>query len=151
MLNIIFIFVLFVSLLVLSVFLSNVAFKKGAKAKKVLASQVLAFLFIPLICAGASALTTNAANEAPSTTASQATTETKASSNHDLGYIAMAVSIGLGSLGAGIAVAAAAPAAIGATSEDPKSFGKSLVFVALAEGVCIFSLLISFFIYIGLR
>ena len=44
------------------------------------------------------------------------------------------------------AVAAAAPAAIGATSEDPKAFGKAIVFVGLAEGVSIFGLLIAIFI-----
>ena len=48
--------------------------------------------------------------------------------------------------GSGIAVAAAAPAAIGATSEDPKAFGKAIVFVGLAEGVSIFGLLIAIFI-----
>ena len=52
----------------------------------------------------------------------------------------------MSSLGAGIAVAAAAPAAIGAFSEDPKAFGKSLIFVALGEGVAIYGLLISILI-----
>ncbi len=63
-----------------------------------------------------------------------------------LGYLAAALSTGLSALGAGIAVAAAAPAAIGATSEDPKSFGKSLIFVALGEGVALYGLLISILI-----
>lgn len=58
-------------------------------------------------------------------------------------YLAASISTGLSSLGAGIAVAAAAPAAIGAFSEDPKSFGKSLIFVALGEGVAIYGLLVS--------
>ena len=44
------------------------------------------------------------------------------------------------------AISAAAPAAIGAVSEDKKSFGTSLVFVALAEGVTVFGLLIAIFI-----
>ena len=42
--------------------------------------------------------------------------------------------------------AAAAPAAIGATSEDPKAFGKALIFVALGEGIAIYGLLISILI-----
>ncbi len=62
------------------------------------------------------------------------------------GYIAAALATGMSSLGAGIAVAAAAPAAIGAFSEDPKAFGKSLIFVALGEGVAIYGLLISILI-----
>ncbi len=63
-----------------------------------------------------------------------------------LGFMSAAVATGLGSLGAGIAVAAAAPAAIGAFSENEKNFGKSLIFVALGEGVAIYGLLISILI-----
>ena len=39
-----------------------------------------------------------------------------------------------------------APAAIGATAEDPKSFGKSIIFVAMAEGIALYGLIISFMI-----
>jgi len=66
--------------------------------------------------------------------------------NAGLGYIAAALATGLSALGAGIAVAAAAPAAIGAVSEEPKSFVKALIFVALGEGVAIYGLLISILI-----
>ena len=59
---------------------------------------------------------------------------------------AAALATGLSALGAGIAVAAAAPAAIGAFSENEKNFGKSLIFVALGEGVAIYGLLISILI-----
>lgn len=62
------------------------------------------------------------------------------------GFLAAALSTGLSALGAGIAVAAAAPAAIGAFSENEKNFGKSLIFVALGEGVAIYGLLISILI-----
>ena len=60
-----------------------------------------------------------------------------------LGFLAASLSTGFSALGAGIAVAAAAPAAIGAFSENEKNFGKSLIFVALGEGVAIYGLLIS--------
>ena len=63
-----------------------------------------------------------------------------------LGFIAAALATGLSALGAGIAVSAAAPAAIGAFSENEKNFGKSMIFVALGEGVAIYGLLISIFI-----
>ena len=63
-----------------------------------------------------------------------------------LGFLAAALATGLSALGAGIAVAAAAPAAIGAFSENEKNFGKSLIFVALGEGVAIYGLLISILI-----
>lgn len=63
-----------------------------------------------------------------------------------LGFLSAALSTGMSALGAGIAVAAAAPAAIGAFSENEKNFGKSLIFVALGEGVAIYGLLISILI-----
>ncbi len=63
-----------------------------------------------------------------------------------LAYLAAALVTGFSCVGAGIAVAAAAPAAIGAFSEDPKAFGKALIFVALGEGVALYGLLISILI-----
>lgn len=67
-----------------------------------------------------------------------------------LGFIAAALATGLSSLGAGIAVASAAPAAIGAFSENAKNFGKSMIFVVLGEGVAIYGLIISILIVIKL-
>ena len=61
-----------------------------------------------------------------------------------LGYLAASLSVGLGSIGCGIAVGAAA--AIGAVAEEPKSFSKALIFVALGEGVALYGFLISFMI-----
>ena len=49
-------------------------------------------------------------------------------------------------IGGGIAVASAASAALGAISEDSSALGKSLIFVGLAEGVCLYGLIISFMI-----
>lgn len=63
-----------------------------------------------------------------------------------LGYLAAALVTGLACIGCGIAVAAGAPAAIGATAEEPKSFAKSLIFVALGEGIGVYGLLISIMI-----
>ncbi len=63
-----------------------------------------------------------------------------------LGFLSAALATGCSALGAGFAVAAAAPAAIGAFSENEKNFGKSLIFVALGEGVAIYGLLISILI-----
>ncbi len=63
-----------------------------------------------------------------------------------MGFLAAALATGMSALGAGIAVAAAAPAAIGAFSENENNFGKALIFVALGEGVAIYGLLISILI-----
>lgn len=61
-------------------------------------------------------------------------------------YLGAALSTGLASLGAGIAVGNAAPAAIGACSEDPKAFGRAMIFVVMGEGIAIYGLIISFLI-----
>ena len=66
--------------------------------------------------------------------------------NSGLGLIAAALSTGIAGIGAGIAVGAGAPAAIGALTEDPKSFGKSLIFVALGEGIALYGMLVSILI-----
>ena len=52
----------------------------------------------------------------------------------------------LAGIGGGMAVAAGAPAAIAAASEDPKSFGKSLIFVALGESIALYGVVISILI-----
>ena len=49
-------------------------------------------------------------------------------------------------IGAGVATGHAAAAALGALSEDEKMFGKAMLFVAMAEGIALYGLLISFFI-----
>lgn len=69
-----------------------------------------------------------------------------ASTATGLGYIAAALVTGLSCIGGGIAVASAASAALGAISEDSSVLGKSLIFVGLAEGVCLYGLIISFMI-----
>ena len=63
-----------------------------------------------------------------------------------MGYLAAALSTGLSCIGGGVAVSAAASAALGAISEDSSILGKSLIFVGLAEGVCLYGLIISFMI-----
>ena len=49
-------------------------------------------------------------------------------------------------IGSGIAVASSASAALGAISEDGSIFGKSMIFVAMAEGIALYGLIISFMI-----
>lgn len=71
---------------------------------------------------------------------------TVANASAGLGYIAAALSTGLSCVGAGIAVASAASAALGAISEDSSVLGKSLIFVALAEGVALYGLIVSIMI-----
>ncbi len=63
-----------------------------------------------------------------------------------LGYLGAAMVTGLCGIGAGIGVSGSASAAIGAVSEDPAIFGKSMIFVAMAEGIALYGLIITFMI-----
>ena len=82
---------------------------------------------------------------AGATTASAAT-EAGAGLATGLGYIGAALVTGLSGIGSGIAVASSASAALGAISEDGSIFGKSMIFVAMAEGIALYGLIISFMI-----
>ena len=57
-----------------------------------------------------------------------------------LGYLGAALVTGLSGIGSGIAVASSASAALGAISEDGSLFGKSMIFVAMAEGIALYFL-----------
>lgn len=76
----------------------------------------------------------------------QAAEATKEAVNNTEGwrYLAAALSTGLSCVGAGIAVASAASSALGALSEDSSIMGKALIFVALAESIALYGLIISF-------
>ena len=65
--------------------------------------------------------------------------------NAGMAYIAAALAIGLGTIGAAIAVGMSAAAAVGAISENQSVFGKTIVFVGLAEGLAIYGLIIAIF------
>jgi F0F1-type ATP synthase membrane subunit c/vacuolar-type H+-ATPase subunit K len=169
---------LFILFILASIFISNRAYKRGVSFRKVLLIQVLSFVFSLFTCSSiafavssgekgvansSEQISISGVTEAKSLSANETSsegdttnTEKKSSSENSsnskgLGFIAMALCMGLACLGAGIAVAAAAPAAIGAITEDEKVFGKALIFVAMAEGVTVFGLLISIFIYNGIN
>ena len=117
--------------------------KKPTNRKRAVIANIVSFfgvmaVMIALPLTGAFAETADAAN----TAASGGLVE-------GLRYIGAALSTGLGTIGTGIAVGGAAPAAIGAVSENDKSFSKALIFVALGEGVAIYGLLISILILFG--
>ena len=55
---------------------------------------------------------------------------------------AIAFVVGVGTIGASYAVGKVGSAALGAVSENPDLFGRSLIYVGLAEGLAIYGLLI---------
>lgn len=60
--------------------------------------------------------------------------------------LAAALAIGLPSIGAGYAIAVVGAAAAGAVAEKPEVSGKVLLFVALAEAIAIYGLVVSLMI-----
>jgi len=97
--------------------------------------KILAFIVCVLIFA--------AASTSVYASAEGAVDPEEMSAGYGLGLIAAAIATGLSGVGGGIAVAASASAAIGAISENPKAFGQALIFVALAEGIALYGLIIS--------
>ncbi len=71
------------------------------------------------------------------------TAQTQSDSSKGMGLLAAGLVTGLAGIGGGIAVA---PAAIAATAENPKSFGKSIIFVALGESIALYGVVISILI-----
>lgn len=122
---------------------------KGVPAKKIITSNLVAFALI-VATLGAVTFTVSAANEpAAETTAVEAAEEQapeKADNSKGMGLLAAALVTSISGIGGGVAVAAGAPAAIAATTEDPKSFGKSLIFVALGESIALYGVVISILI-----
>ncbi len=129
--------------LLLSIVIPFAAYAMGEKSrgryKKALALNVIAFFGILII--SQIVLFTGTAMAAETTTPGGATGIAAG-----LGYIGAALATGLSGIGGGIAVANAASAALGAISEDSSVLGKSLIFVGLAEGVCLYGFIISFMI-----
>ncbi|MBR1811317.1 MAG: hypothetical protein IJ766_06700 [Clostridia bacterium] len=136
--------------------------RKGIAGKKIIARNLVGFM-VALVVIGSCVFAVSAAaadadaapaedamvlSAAEDTAAAPEAAPSAASDgiNKGLGLIAAALVTSFAGIGGGIAVAAGAPAAIAATSEDPKSFGKSLIFVALGESIALYGVVISILI-----
>ncbi|MCQ2575718.1 MAG: ATP synthase subunit C [Treponema sp.] len=62
--------------------------------------------------------------------------------------LAAALAVGLACLAGGAAVAKIGSAAMGAMSENPELSGKALPFVGLAEGICLWGMLVAVLIMV---
>ena len=140
--------VVIVGLLLLPVLVAVKKRKSGKSIKNAIIGNVCSFFGVMILCAalpiGISAYADNNEAAAADTAVVEEADESDSStSGNGLLYIASALAVGLGSIGGGLAVAAAAPAAIGAVSEDPKSFSKALIFVALGEGCALYGFVVA--------
>ena len=118
-------------------------FKKKKSKKAALAANIVSVFSLCLLIFAVSAA--NVALAAPDGPVGDEADETVSglSMGSGLGMLAAALATGMSGLGGGIAVASSGAAAIGAISENPKVFGQALIFVALAEGVALYGLIIS--------
>ena len=120
-----------------SVLIAVKAVSHGKSRKRATLMQLASFAFVFAVCMICPFAVSAATGESAAAAASGA---------DGMAYIAAAAATGLSCIGGGIAVGNAAPAAIGATSEDPKAFGKAIIFVALGEGIALYGMLISIMI-----
>lgn len=120
---------------------------RGKLAKKALLTQFAGFAVL-MVLVSVLTFSVSAADKAVDAPVSQNESAAPSEKSNDLGLglIAAGMVTGLAGIGGGIAVAAGAPAAIAATSEDPKTFGKALIFVALGESIALYGVVISILI-----
>ena len=126
--------------LILSVAAPLAAYLKMGKkhGKGLLTANVISFFSVVLVA--------TVCAFSPSPVFADAAPAAAATADNGMAYLAAALVTGLACIGAGIAVAAAASAALGAISENDKIMGKALIFVALAEGIALYGLLVTFMI-----
>ena len=109
-------------------------YERGRSKKQSVLMQIFSFAAVFVICLVCPIAVNAATGDAAAASSTMA---------DGMAYIGAALSTGLACIGGGIAVGNAAPAAIGATSEDPKAFGKAIIFVVLGEGIAIYGMLVS--------
>lgn len=109
--------------------------RKGKECLLMNAVSFFSILGLGIICTLGGGISAMAAGDASGLTVGEG-----------LKFIGAALSTGLSGIGGGIAVASAASAAIGAMSENERIMGKTLIFVALAEGIALYGLVISILI-----
>lgn len=123
---------------------------EGRPLKKAFSVNIATFavltVLMSVLCINAFAANDDAAAPAQTQTEETAQAETASDNSKGLGLLAAGLVTGLAGIGGGIAVAAGAPAAISATAENPKSFGKSIIFVALGESIALYGVVISILI-----
>ena len=122
----------------------------GKSIKKPLKMNIAVFavlvVLISVLCVNVFAAEKPSASNDAAAVSTEAQAQPAADNSKGLGLLAAGLVTGLAGIGGGIAVAAGAPAAIAATAENPKSFGKSIIFVALGESIALYGVVISILI-----
>jgi len=67
-----------------------------------------------------------------------------------LALIGAGLAIGLAGLGAGVGIGTVGAASVGAITEKPEIFGRTILYIAFAEAVAIYGLLVALMILLGI-
>lgn len=122
----------------------------GKSIKKPIKMNIAVFavlvVLISVLCVNVFAAEAPSAGNDAAAVSTEAQAQPATDNSKGLGLLAAGLVTGLAGIGGGIAVAAGAPAAIAATAENPKSFGKSIIFVALGESIALYGVVISILI-----
>ena len=132
--------VLFVATLAVfsPLFLIGIRKYRGVKAKRARGANIASFFACMVLASvlGMGGAASAVGEAAPAAAAASGLAD-------GMRFIGAALAVGLSGIGGGIAVSSAASAALGAISENDKAFGKSLIFVGMAEGVALYGLIVA--------
>ena len=118
--------------------------KKGSIKKAIFASvSVFGLITVAMVF---TAFSGSAVYAESGTVAAATPTVSGLSLGDGLKFFAAALSTGLATIGAGLAVGSVGSSAIGAISEDSSLLGKTLIYVGMAEGIAIYGMIISILI-----
>ena len=127
---------------------------EGKPAKRALRINIAAFAVMAVMISVFTVTAFAANGDSPETAQVEQTAEQEEQkpegTSKGIGLLAAGLATGLAGIGGGIAVAAGAPSAISATSENPKAFGKAIIFVALGESLALYGVVISILIHSNL-
>jgi len=117
---------------------------KGSAAARRLRKYIALFMMLTAAMGVAGALTVGRALAQEAGNEQAAAKEEAKTPPLTAKWVALSIAavVGVGTLGASWAVAKVGSAALGAVSENPDLFGRTLIYVGLAEGLAIYGLLI---------
>ena len=116
----------------------------GFKKKMVVMKSIIAIVFLSVLLFSAISAVAQMHQEPQSPEQEQ--TSRPHPDTIKYGFLSAAIAVGLGSVGAGIAVGYVGSAAMGTIGEKPELATRALLFVGLAEGIAIYGLIISIMI-----
>ena len=131
--------ILLFALTLTPLFLARIGVIKNKKLAMRINLIALIVLSIAVFAVGALA----ADNDVDTAEAQAVAPAREANPGYAMGLASAAFVTSVSCIAAGFAVSKSATAAIGALSEKPEIFGKALIFVALAEGVALYGMLVS--------